>query len=142
MVVVGGGGRRDPGPVKGPWSRSRSQTPFMVWGSGARGARVCAGSGLVPKGALRPGRPGAWTPGTARTPRHTSTHTPQDGHPETRAHGSRRPEALRQTDTAAHGHSGARLPAATRPQRGHAPAQAPARPQGGQPRRALLPSCR
>lgn len=90
----------------------------MVWGSGAREARVCAGSGRDPKGALRPGRPGAWTLGIARTPRHARAHTPHDGHPETRAHGRQRPDALRQghTDAGPPRHGGTRLPPPRDPQ--------------------------
>lgn len=78
----------------------------------------------TPLGAVA-GRPRAETPGPRGHP-DTSTHTPPDGRPGTRANSRRRPDTLRQghTDPAAHRHSGALLPAATRPPRGSAPAAA------------------
>lgn len=78
----------------------------MVWGSRVQGARVYAGSGRDPKGALRPGRPA-----TARTPRHTGTHTPQTGtRTPGRTAGAGRPrsekdaQTPRRADTAGHGY--------------------------------------
>lgn len=100
----------------------------MVWGSGAREARVCAGSGRDPKGALRPGRPGARTPGIARTPRHERPHPPRRAPGE---QGARQTQA-RRAQTRAH-----RCGAA--PTRRDAAARRHASPKGTRTRAASAP---
>lgn len=131
-MVVGGGGQRDPGPIKFRALESTSELN-PIHDLGVEGAE----SPRVRRLRLGPGRPRAQTRGAAWAPRHTNTHTPSDGRPETQTHSRRRPDTFRQGHTS---RRDARMPAATRPQRG--PASAPARPQGGQPRRTPLPSCR
>lgn len=83
---------------------------------------MCAGSAREPTGALLSGRPrGPHGHPDKRAP------TPPDRRQETPAHSRRRSVTLRQghTDPAAHRHSGALLPAATRPQGTRNRARAP-----------------
>lgn len=109
-------------PLKGRES-PRANPHSWFWGLG-RGKPACAQApGRDPKGALRPGRPGAWTLGIAWTLEYLACPHPHDGHPETRAHGRQRPDTSRQghTDAGPPRHGGTRLP--------------PPRPQGRAPRR-------